>query len=66
MSHKNIKLKIVAKGDDWVDWQRPDGMRSRTWRGVDPRFYRMRKLRVGQYYNSRGNYKKLKKKKRKK
>ena len=24
-------VKVIAKGKDWVDWERPDGMQSRCW-----------------------------------
>ena len=24
-------VKVIKKGKDWVDWMRPDGMKSRDW-----------------------------------
>jgi len=24
-------VKVIEKGKDWVDWMRPDGMKSREW-----------------------------------
>jgi len=24
-------VKVIEKGKDWVDWERPDGMQSREW-----------------------------------
>ena len=24
-------VKVIAKGKDWVDWERPDGLQSRDW-----------------------------------
>ena len=43
-------LKIIAKGKDWVDWQRVDGLQSRAWKGVSSDYRALSKLRKGSYF----------------
>ncbi len=41
-------VKVIAKGKDWVDWRRPDGLESRTWDFMHG-FKQLKRTRVGSW-----------------
>jgi len=47
-SEKQITtLTITAKGEDWVEWRRSDGLEFRAWKGVSDQYEQLKNYPVG-------------------